>query len=398
MLALAPPASLKGDARRACEEFHAAGGRAQAFARSAIEGEVIVDAIFGIGITRPASGDYAAAIDAANASGRRILAVDLPSGLDADDGRAHGEVIRADATLSFIGRKLGCYLGSGPDHAGLRLFSDLDVPPRAYENVPAAAQLIGPEAVRAALPPRPRTAHKGRHGHVLVIGGASGMAGAARLAGEAALRAGAGLVSIATHRASAPAIAGRPELMVAAVDAAAELSPLLERASIVAVGPGLGQHDWSRAMLEAALASGLPAVVDADALNLLALAPRRREDWVLTPHPGEAARLLGIDAAARAAGPARRRARVAAPLRRHGRAQGCRYHRPGCDGAAVDLRSRQSGDGGRRHGRRAHGRHRRHRRAMPRPVARGVRGRAACTRKPVIARHAAGSAACWRGT
>jgi ADP-dependent NAD(P)H-hydrate dehydratase / NAD(P)H-hydrate epimerase len=297
VLALAPPASLKDDARRACEEFHAAGGRTQAFAPSAIDGEVIVDAIFGIGITRPASGDYAAAIDAANTSGRRILAVDVPSGLDADDGRAHGGVIRADATLSFIGRKLGCYLGSGPDHAGLRLFTDLDVPPRAYENVPVAAQLIGPDAVRAALPPRPRTAHKGLHGHVLVIGGASGMAGAARLAGEAALRAGAGLVSIATCRASAPAIAGRPELMVAAVDAAAELSPLLERASIVAVGPGLGRHDWSRAMLEAALASGLPAVVDADALNLLALAPRRREDWVLTPHPGEAARLLGVDAA-----------------------------------------------------------------------------------------------------
>jgi ADP-dependent NAD(P)H-hydrate dehydratase / NAD(P)H-hydrate epimerase len=297
VLAIAPPASLKGDARRACEEFHAAGGRTLAFAPTAIEGEVIVDAIFGIGITRPASGHYAAAINAANASGRRILAVDLPSGLDADNGRPHGDVIRADATLSFIGRKLGCYLGAGPDYAGLRLYSDLNVPPAAYENVPAAAQLIGPDIVRAALPPRPRTAHKGHHGHVLVIGGAPGLAGAARLAGEAALRAGAGLVSIVTHRASAAAIAGRAELMVASVDTAAELAPLLERASIVAVGPGLGQQDWSRAMLSAALASGLPAVIDADALNLLAGETRRREDWVLTPHPGEAARLLGTAAA-----------------------------------------------------------------------------------------------------
>ena len=296
VLTLASPDGLTGDARRACEEFHAAGGRSGAFDADAIDGDVIVDAIFGIGIARPVADPYAAAIAAANASGRPLLAVDLPSGLDADTGHPHGIAIRADATLSFIGRKLGCYVGAGPDYSGLRRYADLGVPPQAFSGVRAEASLIGPQSVRAALPPRARTAHKGRHGHVLVIGGAPGMAGAARLTGVAALRSGAGLVSIATHAASTAAMADRPELMVATIDAARDLAPLLERASIVAIGPGLGSGEWGTAMLDAALSAGRPLVVDADALNLLAQRTLRRDDWILTPHPGEAGRLLGIDA------------------------------------------------------------------------------------------------------
>jgi ADP-dependent NAD(P)H-hydrate dehydratase / NAD(P)H-hydrate epimerase len=296
VLALAPPDGLTGEARRACEEFHAAGGRSREFDSDAIDGEVIVDAIFGIGIARPVGGPYARAIAAANASGRPVLAVDVPSGLDADTGHPHGIAIRAAATLSFIGRKLGCYLGVGPDYAGGRRYDDLGVPPQAFSGVRAEACLLGPQAVRAALPPRARTAHKGRHGHVLVIGGAPGMAGAARLAGIAALRSGAGLVSIATHPASTAAMADRPELMVAAIDAPRSLGPLLERASVVAIGPGLGSGEWGSAMLDTALAARRPLVVDADALNLLAQRTLRRDDWILTPHPGEAGRLLGSDA------------------------------------------------------------------------------------------------------
>ena len=300
VLALTPSDSLQGDARRAFEDFHAAGGRTQPFAASVVattDCDVIVDAIFGIGLSRAASGAFAAAIDAANASRRPILAVDLPSGLDADSGKAHGSTIRAHATVSFIGRKLGCYLGEGPDHAGLRLFADLDVPTQACAKAPATAQLIGAASVRAALPPRLRSAHKGRHGHVLVIGGGPGMGGAARLASEAALRVGAGLVSVVAHPRSSAALIGRPELMCTMVEEPGELAPLLERASIVAIGPGLGQDRWGRALLQAAFSSGLPAVVDADALNLLAQQAQRRDDWVLTPHPGEAARLLGSESA-----------------------------------------------------------------------------------------------------
>jgi NAD(P)H-hydrate epimerase len=147
--------------------------------------------------------------------------------------------------------------------------------------------------VAAALPRRPRTSHKGDHGHVLVVGGGPGMPGAARLAGEAALRAGAGLVTVAVHPDNACSVTARPELMCVPARDAAALEPALARATVLAVGPGLGRSEWARALFEAALASGRPAVLDADALNLLAQSPRRRDDWVLTPHPGEAARLLG---------------------------------------------------------------------------------------------------------
>jgi NAD(P)H-hydrate epimerase len=229
-------------------------------------------------------------------SGRRVLAVDLPSGLDADTGHPHGTAARADATLSFIGRKLGCYVGRGPDYAGLRCYDDLGVPAQAFSGVSAAAELIGPRHVLAALPRRTRTAHKGRHGHVLVIGGGPGMAGAVRLAGLAALRSGAGLVSVAAHPASVAAAAGAPELMVTAAATPGDLTRLFERCSVVAVGPGLGTDDWASEMLDAALAAGRPLVVDADALNLLARRTLRRDDWILTPHPGEAGRLLGVDA------------------------------------------------------------------------------------------------------
>jgi NAD(P)H-hydrate epimerase len=147
------------------------------------------------------------------------------------------------------------------------------------------------------LPRRRRTAHKGDFGHVLVIGGGRGMPGAARLAGEAALRAGAGLVTLAVHPDNAGIVATRPELMCVATRSAAELAAVFARATVVAVGPGLGQDDWARGLFDAAIASGRPLVVDADALNLLAAEPRALEHWVLTPHPGEAGRLLGTGSA-----------------------------------------------------------------------------------------------------
>jgi NAD(P)H-hydrate epimerase len=129
----------------------------------------------------------------------------------------------------------------------------------------------------------------------LVIGGDTGMAGAARMAAEAAARCGAGLVSIATRVSHAGFQAAvRPELMFRGVENPAELEPMLERATVLAVGPGLGRSDWARALLDAALARELPLVLDADALNLLAAEPSYRDHWILTPHPGEAARLLGM--------------------------------------------------------------------------------------------------------
>lgn len=148
------------------------------------------------------------------------------------------------------------------------------------------------------LPPRRRDTHKGDCGHCLLIGGASGMSGAIRLAAEAALRAGSGLVSVATHQEHAPLLnLTRPEMMVYAVESPVHLRPLLPRMNAIGIGPGMGQTAWSRGLLTMIQTTDQPKVLDADALNLLAQTPGKRHDWVLTPHPGEAARLLGCDVA-----------------------------------------------------------------------------------------------------
>jgi NAD(P)H-hydrate epimerase len=297
VVALVEPSRLQGDARRAYQDFVAAGGHCEPWSPEVLETDVIVDAIFGTGLVREVSGELASVIAAANGAGHPIVAVDIPSGLHADSGAVLGIAARAALTVTFIGRKLGCYLGAGPEHVGRLQFDDLAVPLEAYATQLPAARLLGEADVVAALPRRRHGAHKGDHGHVLVVGGGPGMPGAARLAGEAALRAGAGLVTAAVHPDYADVVATRPELMCVAASAAADLAQAFERATVLAIGPGLGRSDWARELLAAALAAGLPSVVDADALNLLADAPRRNDRWVLTPHPGEAARLLGTTTA-----------------------------------------------------------------------------------------------------
>ncbi len=161
-------------------------------------------------------------------------------------------------------------------------------------------ETIGPGALAGWLPPRPRDSHKGDNGHVLCIGGDHGSGGAILLCAQAALRAGAGLASVATRAEHVPALLARqPEAMAHAVESTQELLPLLARATVVAIGPGLGQGEWGRAMLAPALACGKPLVLDADALNLVAAhALALPADAIMTPHPGEAARLLGSDGAA----------------------------------------------------------------------------------------------------
>jgi ADP-dependent NAD(P)H-hydrate dehydratase / NAD(P)H-hydrate epimerase len=293
VVSLGDPAALGGDARRAFDDFVAAGGQCEDWHPHSVRfADVIVDALFGTGLDREVGERAAEILRAINGSGRPVVAVDIPSGLHADDGRVLGVAARANLTVTFIGRKLGFYLGEGPDCSGRVEFDDLGVPPAIYADVPRTRTLLDDSIVADALPRRRRTAHKGRHGHVLVVGGGAGMGGASRLAGEAALRVGAGLVTAAVHPGSLAALAGRPELMSVAMASVVDLEPVLERASVVALGPGLGQSPWAMGILAAVLASGKPLVVDADALNLLALNPQARDAWVLTPHPGEAARLL----------------------------------------------------------------------------------------------------------
>jgi NAD(P)H-hydrate epimerase len=197
-----------------------------------------------------------------------------------------------------VGLKLGFYLGYGPDCAGVVMFDALDLPEAALTQVAATALRISEHALAQLLPPRRRTTHKGQQGHVLVVGGGPGMAGAARLAGEAALRVGAGLVTVATRPENAASInGGRPELICRGIEHAEELLPLLERADVLAIGPGLGTDPWATALVEATIGYGKPAVIDADALNLIARTQRYSDNWILTPHPGEAGRLLGMSTA-----------------------------------------------------------------------------------------------------
>ncbi|MGH8458750.1 MAG: NAD(P)H-hydrate dehydratase, partial [Nevskiales bacterium] len=287
---------------QALRELLSAGLRARPFEVDAFaDAEVIVDALLGIGLTRPAEGAFRQIIDAINhahAGGVRVLAVDIPSGLDADRGIVLGAAVKADVTVCFIGLKLGLLTGVGSHHCGRLVFAGLDIPTAAYTGLTPAALRITDSQRRAALPPRRRDAHKGSHGHVVLIGGDAGMAGAIRLAGEACLRGGAGLVSIATRAAHAALITqARPELMCQGIEQLSDLDPLLARASVIAIGPGLGQSDWGHVIWDKIKSSSLPMVADADALNLLAQKPFHRDDWVLTPHPGEAARLLGCGSA-----------------------------------------------------------------------------------------------------
>ncbi|MDE2023868.1 MAG: NAD(P)H-hydrate dehydratase [Gammaproteobacteria bacterium] len=284
-------AKLTGAAATARKRFLAAKGRERPFTGEwPPRVDVIVDALFGIGLDRPLRDLWAQAVELINASGKPVLAVDIPSGMNADTGAVLGAAVRATVTQTFIGMKAGLFTGEGPSCTGTLELDTLKVPAQAFAGLPPRARLLD---AHVSLPRRARAAHKGDFGHVLVIGGDHGMGGAPRLSAEAALRSGAGLVSVITRpQHVAGFLAGLPEAMVRGVDDAAEAAGLFERASVIAVGPGLGQGEWGQRLLKRALELPLPLVVDADALNLLAARPLARGNWILTPHPGEAARLL----------------------------------------------------------------------------------------------------------
>lgn len=297
VIALKAPDELDGEAALAARAWLNAGGTVCG-PEEGLAGEVVVDALLGTGLDRPARDDYAAMIDRVNAGAVPVLAVDVPSGLSADTGMPPGAAVRAMVTLSFIGRKRGLFTGHAGEFCGLRLFDDLDVPVCVFNELAPDAGLMTPARLRELLPPRRPSTHKGDLGHVLVAGGNRGMAGAALIAARAALRTGSGLVSVATREAHAAVLAaGQPEVMWHGVEADDDWMDWSRRVDVLALGPGLGGDDWAHAAWERLMADGRPLVLDADGLNRLAAAPRPRGDWILTPHPGEAARLLDTDAA-----------------------------------------------------------------------------------------------------
>jgi hydroxyethylthiazole kinase-like uncharacterized protein yjeF len=256
--------------------------------------DLVVDGILGTGLSRAPEGPVADAINRVNDCPVPVFSLDVPSGLDADTGAAPGRAVRAAATSTFIGLKVGLLTGIGPELAGRLFYHGLGVPRAVFESVSPAATRICRELVGTWLPRRSRCVHKGNQGHVVLIGGNDGMTGALRIASETAARCGAGLVTAATRGRHTAAInVGQPEIMVRAAETPADLLRILAGRQAIGIGPGLGRDAWAGSLLGAALDSNLPAVLDADALNLLANQEVSPGPRVLTPHPGEAARLLG---------------------------------------------------------------------------------------------------------
>ncbi len=291
------PRQLPPDAARAWTRWHDCGGtilneipRSQAFS-------LIIDGLFGAGLQRDISGEAAHLIALAQGLDCPKLAIDLPSGLDCDSGRIRGCALRADHTLTLLGLKPGLLTADGPDYAGTLHLDTLGVDPVGKPAIPGIA--LTQLAPHHRLPARAYNSHKGLYGHIGIIGGQNGMVGACLIAGRAALQHGAGSVTLGTLDERIVVDYAEPRLMFASPE-----TLLGAPMSVLAIGPGLGQSPRAHALLEAALAAACPLVLDADALNLLAsdpnlakLATRRSQPTLLTPHPGEAARLLSLSVA-----------------------------------------------------------------------------------------------------
>ena len=299
VLDVAGTAPKAPEAQEARERFLAAGGTS---VRAWPEGPrpgLVVDGLLGIGLARDVDGDWAALVGRMNGCGAPVLSIDIPSGLSSDTGCVRGVAVRAARTITFIARKVGLHTGDALDHAGDIVVDDLGVDPALLEGFPGS--LVVAESVRGWLAPRLRNAHKGTYGTLGIIGGGKGMTGAAILAARAGLLAGAGKVYVGLLAPDPPAFDPmHPELMLRSVDDTLA-------ADVLVIGPGAGHSPsqtsisaFERMTLPALLSLPKPLVIDADALNAIAIheamrdaiAGNRRAPTILTPHPAEAARLL----------------------------------------------------------------------------------------------------------
>ncbi|CAG8998710.1 MAG: Bifunctional NAD(P)H-hydrate repair enzyme Nnr [Candidatus Celerinatantimonas neptuna] len=257
--------------------------------------DVVIDALLGSGLKGAVRSDCIDLITQMNALNSPVLALDIPSGLSADTGQPLGIAVKATATITFIGIKQGLLTGQAAAYCGDILYSNLGLS-KPLENWHKGRVQRGDYArFKKWLPFRSVIAHKGYFGRVVLLGGDYGTAGAIRLAGEACQRTGAGLIEVLTRPEHLSIVlSGRPELMAHGLTLTdqVQLSRSIQQASVLVVGPGLGQSDWSKWLWQYALESDKPLVLDADGLNLLAQEPKARGNWILTPHPGEAARLL----------------------------------------------------------------------------------------------------------
>jgi NAD(P)H-hydrate epimerase len=275
--------------------------------------DVVVDALLGVGLDAPLKGNYALAVELMNAAGRPVVAVDIPTGIHADTGAVLGSAVRADLTVTMALPKRGLFLHPGASHAGRIEIADIGIPPEVIEGERIPVSLIDRGMVEGMMPGRPADSHKGTFGHLLVVAGSPGKAGAACMAAKAALRSGAGLVTVAAPLGIVPAIQQQvTEAMclpaaesidgTLGVGSEAELMRAATALSACAIGPGLTTHrETVQAVRELVRSVETPMVIDADGLNALANAPgalkRARAPIVITPHPGEMARLADLSTA-----------------------------------------------------------------------------------------------------
>ena len=303
VLVLAGPGNNGGDARVVADRlreqfFRVTVATSTAEVPAGASWGLVVDGLFGIGLGREIAGEHARLVEFANRQACPVLSLDVPSGIDADTGRVLGCAVRATHTITFIAMKPGLLTLDGPDHCGEISVSDLGLDPGRI--LPATAWVAHPDLFRELLRPRPRNFHKGLAGSVGVLGGARGMSGAALLAARAALKLGAGRVYVGFLADEYPAVdAGAPELMLRHADDVLGLD-----LDAIVVGPGIGTGERAETLVGAAIASELPVVLDADALNLVSSSEdlrkacaRRKAETLLTPHPAEAARLLAENTA-----------------------------------------------------------------------------------------------------
>jgi NAD(P)H-hydrate epimerase len=263
-----------------------------------LSADVYIDALLGMGIQGHLRDDAKATIQYLNNSAVPILAIDVPSGLQADDGSVFDTAVKANCTITFIGVKRGLMTGRALDYCGELFLEDLALPQELLTQMPCDALGVRYNQIKMQLSNRrPKHTYKQEQGHALIIGGDVGMNGAVFLAALGAARMGSGLVTLGTRSAHASLITLKhPEILTAPIEEKRDLLPYIEKASVIVIGMGLGQKKWGKVLWQQVLSTDLPLIVDADALNLLAASPTKRANWILTPHPGEAATLLNCQA------------------------------------------------------------------------------------------------------
>ena len=297
LIQVGDPDTLSGEAAQARDKWLQLGGQILTFDEANLEqADIIVDAMLGTGLNRDVGAPFDHMIQVVNQLGKPVCAVDIPSGLCANTGRVLGTAVRAEMTVSFVARKQGMFSGQAPDYVGSVEFDELGIRQAFQSQIDSQVELVRYANFKHFLSARNRTYHKGLCGKVYVVGGDLGMPGAIRLAAEACQRAGAGIVTVISRPEHiGPILSHRPELIVSGAQTASPTlrETIAEMANVIVVGPGMGTENWGQSMFSMVQETDVPLVVDADALNILAMNPHRRDNWIMTPHPGEASRLLG---------------------------------------------------------------------------------------------------------